>query len=775
MSGLSMVLNTAKQALAAQQIGLNVTGHNIANVDTPSFSRQSAVQTTPRPANFGGLTLGTGVKVDSVVRSSDNLLENRLMDQNSTLARYQEAQSYMSILENLFNENSDTSLSSRLSAFWNGWNDLSNNPTGASERLGVYDSGVQTAEQFQSLSDNMRQIQTDLNQEIDAGVENVNTLAKQIADINLDIVANSQSNPNDQKDKRNALVTQLSQLMDLQAYEQPNGSLTVATGTGHVLVSGGESYQLETRSGEVNWVNSHGEGVDITDRIKGGKLGGWIEMRDEIIPEVNQDLNALAEGFIWSVNLQHSQGVGLNFFSDALTGASQTNSSGQFDTLDFGDRIDYSGDFKMWVKNTGALSPALPGITVPMGVSTAIPTYVAGPPSFSTPNTYYEIKVINGGTVNAEDIDFEWRQGGVGGWTSVTMLSGTNSVTIDGQPINFTNGNELISGNMLTVNTDGDGDPSPLNLTASGTANSAMDTYVFTVKGGGVIGTNPIEIEWSNGATSGAFTVDPAAVPAPVDVDGMTLNFAGGTVFAGDSFTVATNASGTPDLQLPSEWHWTLSSFADAFNRAADVSGGGVGLRKIGASVTSNNELKFTPKAGYEFAFSDDQVQDSGVAAALGFNTFFTGLNASDIGVNRVLQDKDYIAAARVDGTTGEYGAGDNRNAIDIAGLQYVSQKLAQWSFDRRNGDRSEVASLTAEGYYQGMIGTIGIKSASINRNTEFNRITMSMITDQRNSISGVNLDEEMVNLMKYQQGFAVASKLLTTANEMMQTLLDAK
>jgi flagellar hook-associated protein FlgK len=773
MSGLSMVLNTAKEALSAAQIGLNVTGHNISNVDTPSFSRQSVVQATPPPTTFSGLSLGTGVKVDEVIRSSDMFLENRLLDQQSTLSQNQEAQSYMSIMENLFNENSDTSLSSRLSAFWNGWNDLSNNPTGVSERQGVYDAGIQTVDQFQSLSENMRQIQTDLDQEINAGIENINTLTKQIASVNLNIIGSPGNNPNDQIDKRNALVTQLAQLIDLQTYQQPNGSLTVSTGTGHVLVSGGESYKLETRSGQVNWVNSNGGDVDITDRIKGGKIGGWLEMRDEIIPQVNQDLNALAEEVIWSVNLHHSQGVGLNFFSNALTGSSQTDSFQLFDTLAFGDRIDYSGDFKMWTQNTGSVPPVLSGITVPMNVSTAAPTYVAGPPSFTTPNTYYDINVISGGTVNTDSIDFQWRQGGVGGWTTVTMPAGTNAVSIDGQLINFASASELTSGNTLRVNTDNEGDPNPLNLSTSGTANSALDNYVFKVKNGGVIGTDPIEIEWQNGATFGSFTLDSGASPSIVKVDGMTLNFAGGNVLAGDTFTVATDGNGTTDPHVPSQWHWTLSSFADAFNKAADASGGGT--RNIEASVTSYNTIKFTPSAGYDFAFSDDQALDSGVAAALGFNTFFTGKNAQDISVNSVLQDTDNIAAARLDGTTGVYGLGDTQNAIVIAGLQYKTSEIPQWTYDRRYGDKSGTTNLTAEGYYQGMIGTIGIKSASINRNTDFNQTTMGMITDQRNSISGVNLDEEMVNLMKYQQGFAVASKLLTTANEMMQTLLDSK
>ena len=192
------------------------------------------------------------------------------------------------------------------------------------------------------------------------------------------------------------------------------------------------------------------------------------------------------------------------------------------------------------------------------------------------------------------------------------------------------------------------------------------------------------------------------------------------------------------------------------------------------ASVTDDNRLTFTPLAGYQYAFSDEGTTDAGVAAALGFNTFFTGGGASDMAVNHVLDDKDNIAAAQLD-ATGQYGTGDNRNAIAIADIQYDAHSMAQWTFDRQSYNRSGTTSLTAEGYYQAMIGAMGIQSAGINRDMEFNQVMVDKIQEQRDAISGVNLDEEMINLMKFQHAFAVASKLLTVADEMMQTLLQVK
>jgi flagellar hook-associated protein FlgK len=781
MSGIGMVLNTAKHALAAQQIGLNVTGHNIANVNTEHFSRQTPVLENRDTVHFNGFILGTGVGVGSVVRSSSSLLENKLMDQKSELERYDEAQSYMSILEGLFNETSETGLSKQISAFWNSWHDLSNMPTGFPERLAVYDTGARLAEQFQWLSDSMHHMGLDLESEVQAGIYQINTLADQIAEINVDIVGDSvNNNPNDQLDKRNALVNELAQLIDLQTYEQSSGALTVATNTGHMLVYGADTFKLEMRSGQVNWVDSQSGGVDITDKIKGGKLGGWLEMRDEVIPKYSQDLDAMAGEFIWSVNQKHSQGVGLDFFSNALSSTSRTDSSQMFNTLDFGDRIDYTGDFKMWVKNTGVIPPTLSNIAVDMDVSNVTVNNWGGaaPGSFQ-----YRIAVTTAGTVGPAGTDpvLSWERfnpdGTATGVTGAVTVTDVNTLagTVDGLTFNI-NAGDLYEGNTFTVNTDAAGAAVPLAVTATGAANSANDTYTFRVLSGGDVGTDPIQIEWAGSHTSEIITLDPGALPLNIDVDGMSLQFAGGTLFANDVFTISTSDVGAPLVEEPGDWQWSLSSFASTFNNAADAAAGaGPGSGYVQASVTSINELMFTPSAGYEFAFSDDQVQDSGMAAALGFNTFFTGGSAIDIAVNSVLDDKDNIAAARIDGITGEYGVGDNSNANAIAEIQYTSRQVAQWTFERRSVDRSGVTSNTMEGYYQGMIGSMGIKSASLVRNTEFSQVMVEKIKEQRDALSGVNLDEEMINLMKYQHAFAVASKLLTTADEMLQTLLSVK
>ncbi len=772
MGGINMVLNTAQEALAAQQIGLNVTGQNISNVNTSSFSRQTAQMAATQPLQLNGLNMGTGVSVEDVTRACDQLLENRLQGQQSTLASYQEAQSYMQVLETQFNETSGDGLSSEISAFWNSWQDLSNNPTGTAERTSLVGTGDQLSQLFNSLSSGIQQQSQNINKELDAAVTQVNTLTSQIATLNQQVVASSGvSTPNDLLDKRNDLVKQLAKVIDVKTFQQPNGAISVVTGSGHTLVFQNDTYALSNSDGRIYWQGSGNTEVDITDKIQGGQMGGWLTMRDEVFPKYQSDLDTLARQFIWSTNLQQSGGVGTELFKSAVTGTYATDSSHMLSTLDFGNRIDDSGAFKMWIHDAGANPPTDTPVTVNMNTSSATPSYGAG--AFNTANGAYDIQVVNGGTVGTDTIDLKWRVNG-GSWTSTSMTG--NSVAIDGQTLNFTNGDNLVSGNTLRVNSDASGKAAPLDLSVTGTANSALDNYVFQVTSGGTVGA-PMTLAWHNGSSQGTVNLDAGTPPQTATVDGMTLSFNAGTLKTGDEFTIATDSTGAATVSPASNWHWTLDSFADAFNSQATVKAGG----GVQASVNADNTLTFTPSSTrYSFGFGDDGsgtdgFTDSGLAAALGINTFFDGNNALGMKTNSVLDNTNLIAAGQINGDTGDFGIGDNRNALAMSNIQYDSQDMVQWTFARGKDPTSSSLTTTMDGYYQGMIGSLGVQAASINRNVDFNKTLENQLQQQRDSISGVNLDEEMVNLMKYQHAYAAAAKLLTTSDDMLQTLINSK
>ena len=1372
MSGIGLILTIAKDALATQRYGMEVTAHNIANVNTPGYSKQTPVLEAREPAPYGGLILGRGVDIDQVIRSTDQFIENRLMQEKSSMLSSTEMVSYMQVLEGLFNETSETSISAMLAEFWNLWHGISNNPSGASERIALYEHSILLSGQFNTLDDDLRQIKTDLTNAMSAGIDKINQITSEIAQVNDQIVGMETNNTaNDLRDTRNTLVSELSEYIEVKSFEQSNGSLTVISVKGTVLVQERSSYDLVLGgdSGDrVKWQGSGTATVDITDYITKGKLGGWLTIRDEVIAKYKLDLDAIVKEFIWAVNQQHSQGVGLKLFSTEVTGTYKTDSSGLLSTLAYGNKIDYTKDFKMWIEDSKVTPASFSAVTVDMGISTAAVSNWAGIApgatqykyiftvttggtvgtdvnvteangaelnKASTPaatlaaagngiaaqtititdqnGTNQTVNVTNGesvasiasslsdlngvtayaskttatlggitnavgtydehdtisfslngtvitsqvgtnsattrnnlesaisnagltdltvtnnadgtftivsasganvsienykvhdntaftltglanigigdniifdlaatgaghdvtvsytaaaandapelasaiqadintagvanayevseaagvitvvykgdtdgssgitlqnftdsggndaqltvsakaGSSNAGDGTFTTiggdtealtatdvntatatlqglgdpaavtltedgndssavagtitifmepglsikssvdgtgtdgglfnvaadtdvtlgksivTLGGQGGFTNFAVgdtisfdVDGTNvsytvaagddtdlefatgletalngaglgatysitrsgaSVSIletDGTAIAISNFDDdvggdatlavstgtgigttppanalldasntsatstrlfasegviqgyspviswekldaagaptgssgsinvaypdtvvvegslsfdigagtLVAGNTFTINTDSTGSADPLSFTPSGKANSILDTYKFTVTSGGEIGTDTVDIKWSNSVTSGTINITGAG---DYTIDGMTVNFASGTLLDGDVFTITTNASGTPTSNLPSSWHWTLDSFTDQFNRqtsyvtasktadnalkfdptasdnelknysysgsdgffgsnititvnnyealtrtgadfqlkrddvayaatgdwgvpAATNPGYAVTLTALDGSdldngfyveldgvraltvtfdtpITSNGYVEFdiaTASGDYSFGFSDDEAEDSGLMAALGINTLLEGRGAGSIGINSQIANKDYIAAAQIDGDTGDFAAGDNANALGIADLQYDSQNIALWTSSRGSAKSSANVTVTLEGYYHSIVGSIGTKSAGISRSQAFSEVMVNQLGEIRDSISAVSLDEEMVNLIKFQHAYTSAAKLISVADEMLNTLLD--
>ncbi len=1433
MAGITSTLNIAQGAIIAQQYGLNITGHNIANVNNPDYSRQNAAQMSNTPALYGGHLFGTGVNVGQVQQKVDKLLEARLTNAESSQAAFKEAESYMNIIGGFFDENSKTSINTVMTDFWNSWHDLSNNPLGISARVAVYEKANLLAKRFNTADSDLSNVGSDINKQIDSTLTRINSLTGQIGDLNKQIVSlEANRTANDQRDHRNSLVKELGKLINVDTFEQSNGSLIVNAANGKPLVNGVYSYGLSLKGTDIMWQGSSGSTINISNDIKGGKLGGWLGIRDEVIPKYRSELNELSRDMIWAMNYQHSQGVGLNYFSGSLTGSYKTDESGLLSSYKFGDKIDYTKDFSIWTKDTtnsdakynktdidmgisdakisewtgtalggvqsryrltvmdganigdkrvtetdgdglatvfgstsdvstalngaikdqiltiygspsgtekikindagggakrsaASIAKALSGVngitayassnsatfdlsqlkdsinpanevqegdkiefslyvdgqiqkqsftvdysdrgsltkdqsldnqfenaliaatkslnntnadtdlsangltitsssgktlgvqdfnvqdnagislnnfnnfntddTVSLtvnsngfGNSSATSTSVAvdlagvdtskqadvskafynalssalsgkpftitndpstnsvilrttdgsnitlkdatgnnsatlamtalagtqsdaanaddvldfndsgdtatynastssvdsivfsgkgtgvtihessagavnkagviagtvtalmdkdmsiyssvsgagsggvftadhaivgsslmtlggdggfsnfsdivqfdvdgyhisydvatGPPAPATTELGYAkgleaslkaalpvsdysiirtgesvsiiknkdltdpVKItnfvetvsaaaVNAGTSDPGNASLELKTGtgsgtnependllesgntyrdfatsslysdkGIIKWDKLDkngLLTGDSGlidvedkgkITINEEGIptlsfNISDG-DLVAGNTLTVNTDTDGKPDPLNFRILGQGNSKDDIYHFKVVSGGKVGHVPAEgdapltIEWKSSTGSGSFEIqgnDPPYTPAaPVDVkvDGMTLKFYDGTLFKDDAFTVRTdksgipvssNADGQPTGERLSDWHWTLNSFADEFNR--DVGGmkasithdhqlkletsdayhsiehlsysGANGFSAKNCSLTVKNQagldfnatdLKFVRSAssglwgiendptggvaklipeggdddgfgvdltgdgladieinfskrvsgdGYvkfdlvkhdasdmHFAFSNNDSSSSGLIAAAGINTFFTGYGSMTMEMNQKLNDTKYLAAARLDSTTGEITQGDNSNALAMANIQFADFDMKKWTYTRGSDAFSNLTSSNFGGYYSSMIGSMGIKARSVKSSKTFADTMVKKMTEQRNSVSAVSLDEEMVNLIKYQHAFAAASKLIKVADQMLNTLISVR
>lgn len=625
MGGINNTLSIARSAIQIQQYGLNVAGHNIANVNNPGYSRQTIPMETSYSINYGGLIFGTGVTVNDINQVVNKYMETRLTENTSTRASLEESQNYMNVLDSLLNENNESSISSLLSGFFNSWQGLSNNPGGAAERIAVYENGVMLSEELNTLNNSLSDLQTDLTMEIEAGVGKVNQITKEIASINQAILSQETINQtaNDLRDKRTSLIRELGEYIDVKTFEQPSGSTVVTTKSGFTLVYDNDTYGLNFTEGKVMWKGSYGNDKDITDRVQSGKLGGWLDMRDETIPKFRSDLEAVTSEMIWQINLVHSQGAGESYFDTELKGEYKADDLLWLSTLDFGERIDYSKDFKIWVENSSVEPAEYEDYEVDMGISTAEISNFRGS-VLGTPDNYppfvYKFTVAESGMVDnlqsPDDPVILWEKYSNEGIRLKSGYSEINAGTINvdssatphSPGISFDIGTgSLVAGNTFSINTNKFAQVDSLEMTVDKKGILSQQKYTFkVVQAGdpltkeisGEVGIDPIKIEWSNGAgKTGSFTLDPLDpyfVPLETEIDGMRFRFNSGTMIKGDLFVVTTDEKGVPTLEDQTDYKWTLKTFAEEFNK---------NVKGVRAIVTPVNQLSLSPDtAGFEIS-----------------------------------------------------------------------------------------------------------------------------------------------------------------------------
>ncbi len=415
MSSLSAILNSAASALSTYQSAISVTGQNISNADNEDYSTQTTEYSASNSVSNGKHIYGTGVKVSSITREIDQLLENQLTTELSTQAALKEEVSYIRLIEDLFTENTDDSLNTLLDKYWSAWEDLSDTPAVTTARNEVYATGLQLAGRFNAICADLEGMVSDLNREITTGVTQINTITAQIAELNQAIIAaeSSGANANNLSDTRNALVDDLGQRIDIDITIKEDGSYLILAAGGLPLVEDQISHELEVRDNQVYWCGNSGSDYDITDDIEGGRLGGWLTMRDEIVPEIQAEFNELSDALIWSINYQHSQGAGQTFYTDSMEGTYATGKSGSLASLYFGDKIDYSRDYAM-VINDGAGNTQT--VNVDMGISRAAIYDIQGT---GKAKATYELTVTDEGTLGKQAIAQSRTGGGVSSAASI--------------------------------------------------------------------------------------------------------------------------------------------------------------------------------------------------------------------------------------------------------------------------------------------------------------------------------------------------------------------
>jgi flagellar hook-associated protein 1 FlgK len=342
MSNIFGLMNIAQSSLYAQQKAINVTGNNIANVNTPGYTRQRLNLVQSRPSLSGNQLLGTGVTSEKgIQRFYDQFLSGQLNTQNEGLGRWEAQQDALQKVELLFDEVSGFGLGNAMSQYWNAWQDVANHPAGVVERTSLVSAGQYMAETFNQIGDGLSTLQEEIDLHVDNIVDTINTTAQQIAALNHKITLQEVDghNANTLRDERDQLVFNLSKMIDVQSFEDGDGNISISIGSGRPLVEGTSTWTLSTAdsSGVQNvlWQDSSGSTVDITSDIDSGELKGWIESRDVMLADYTTRLDTLAATVISEVNALHSAGTtldsstttGVDFFSGSSAGTIAVNTN----------------------------------------------------------------------------------------------------------------------------------------------------------------------------------------------------------------------------------------------------------------------------------------------------------------------------------------------------------------------------------------------------------------------------------------------------------------
>ena len=328
----------ARSGMYVSQRGLYVTGHNMANVNTPGYVRQQAMIADYTPTQLGQVgQVGLGADIQQIRQIRDQFLDNMFRNESELLGYAQARKKMVEEVQTILSEPSDRGLNKVMDQFFESWHELAKDPGSLTVRAMVRQRGIAFVDTVNHIGRQLDTLQRELNTEIQMKISEVNQISSQIADLNTKIMRHesSKDQANDFRDQRNLLLDDLSKLISVDIYERPNGMVDVSIEGIHLV----SRDNTEKMFADYNRPNSHfmspkWEKTDDFVMLKGGTLQGLIEARGDvagyqgsvenaqefvfdpsskdIIPELRRGLNMLVNLVTRKVNELHRQGVGID-------------------------------------------------------------------------------------------------------------------------------------------------------------------------------------------------------------------------------------------------------------------------------------------------------------------------------------------------------------------------------------------------------------------------------------------------------------------------------
>ncbi len=815
-------------ALNAQQQAITVASHNIANAATPGYSRQNAVLITPAASTISPGAMGLGVTVDAIRRISDNLINERLRSIQSEGGRLESLSQNLQSVQAIFNETGENGFSTAINNLFAGFQDIASNPESSALRSTVVQQVASFASSLSALGQGLERIQSQMQSGLTTEVREINTLTTQIATLNGQIRSqvNAGVSPNDLFDQRDALLNTLSQKIAVNVRTDAKDQTVTVDIAGHLLIGSTTSDVLYATGGTntddpLRILGGGNTAVPIT----GGAVAAYDQLQREVMPGLLADIDSLAATLAKRFNALQSTGTSNSFNvgswqSETVIASDQTGAD-----------LDSTASTQAAFGLPGIPTAFLPSFTDANGTAIARNLTLNVLNTLTGDATKYTVRYDPGSAAvptsrSLDDLVQAINTGHGGGFTVYPPSAGgvgditARKVSVDG-------GFRL----QLTAALNRSIDFSPaLDLKAS---TSAWTGPAMTVSGSNValadqrllVRVNGTNLQlYTRSAVDGsesAYTTQVInAGGTSFTVGGVTVAYPAGTFRSGDSFAVEFNATGqvlqkgtaiagnhvesptwtASDATVGIKGRYTDTATFDPAQRWSMrvVTSGVIGAASsilppnnppvveftyvtgtvdapVVQSVQRTLDSRFsagtpvpiaagvyavfgagnlTATAASQLQFTVDGSPDQArLLPALGINTLFSGSTAATLSVSsRLLSDPTQLAvgATRV--------AGDNTNAVSMGSVR--TEKMFN------NG------VFSMDDQYQTAITGLGVRIQQATNMEQNQQVLQQTLQGQRDAISGVNLDEEIGQMVLMQQAYSASAKVVQFARENIQTLL---
>lgn len=703
---LNGLLNVGQTALNAAQAWISVTGSNIANADTEGYTRRYVDQKDAGTITAKPGGEGLGVNAQQILRYFNSFLETSYVRQSTNSSRWSEQETIMSSVESIFNESNRTGVSSAINSFFTAWQDLTQRPGDTATRESLLSYADNLCDMLSSTASSVEAIQSQMDVSISQSVDRVNELSKSIAQINEQInstTVDGVSNPNALLDQRDQMVRELATLADVTTSDKGGGDFTVSLSTGQPLVQGSSSNEIQV-----------------------------------LAPRAE---NNLTSSSTYAGNVQFDGSDSHEYTLEVVSGGT-ASTAGTAGNPTF--RVSLDGG-KTWLTDDDGNE------------------------------LHYEISSSGGGstdTVKVKNLDISFSDAAnfaAGDQFDIVPKTGLYWIEPTRGPQNITpqvyfdgtdNQNRLTGGKLTAYFNVRDDNCGRYMDELDATAQSLIwEVNRIHSQGAGTTLFDSVQ-----GQQSASNTTVPLGSTQSVLPNSDRLQSGNVTFYFYDKTSGDYVSSGQLDFDSTTAG---VQNFDPAVNSLQDVADAinNTFPSNLTASIQDGKLVVDTVSgSNVQFALGTDST---GLMAALGVNTFFTGTDAGNIAVSSQLHsDVNYIAAGQVNGQQ-QINTGDNVTATAIGKLADTEVTISTvWK---------STSNQTIAQYYASLVTTVGADTRLAKTNSEYHEALTSDLSEQVSSVTGVNLDEEMANLIKYQHSYTAAAKLITTADQMLQTLLGLK